>query len=201
MFDKHPRLKVTFVLINLVFPVFHLNLSIDRRNWLQCWYFVPNNPKIARIIVNQRDPAYAFRNIFETFRQTSLSQCKRTDERSFVLDRSGAKKKRNVDPISKFLEKLSNLLASISRFGVHPSIRPSRDADRMKKSSCTRVENWNSYSMILSIRINDRSIVRIVVIMMIIKFLISCLKELKFETVDSIIAEKKTRLWSRKLMG
>lgn len=100
MFDKHPRLKVTFVLINLVFPVFHLNLSIDRRNWLQCWYFVPNNPKIARIIVNQRDPAYAFRNIFETFRQTSLSQCKRTDERSFVLDRiSGAKKKRNVDPI------------------------------------------------------------------------------------------------------
>lgn len=62
MFDKHPRLKVTFVFINLVFPVFHLNLSIDRRNWLQCWYFVPNNPKIARIIVNQRDPAYAFRN-------------------------------------------------------------------------------------------------------------------------------------------
>lgn len=164
MFDKHPRLKVTFVFINLVFPVFHLNLSIDRRNWLQCWYFVPNNPKIARIIVNRRDPAYAFRNIFETFRQTSLSQCKRTDERSFVLDRiSGAKKKRNVDPVcvSKFLEKLSNLLAPISRFGAHPSILPSRDADRMKKSNCTRVENWNSYSMILSIRINDRSIVRI----------------------------------------
>lgn len=209
MFDKHPRLKVTFVLINLVFPVFHLNLSIDRRNWLQCWYFVPNNPKIARIIVNQRDPAYAFRNIFETFRQTSLSQCKRTDERSFVLDRiSGAKKKRNVGPIciSKFLEKLSNLLASISRIGAHPSIRPSRDADRMKKSSCTRVENWNSYSMILSIRINDRSIVRIVVIMMIIKFLISFLSqrvEIReySKTVDSIIAEKKTCLWSRKLMG
>lgn len=187
MFDKHPRLKVTFVLINLVFPVFHLNLSIDRRNWLQCWYFVPNNPKIARIIVNQRDPAYAFRNIFETFRQTSLSQCKRTDERSFVLDRiSGAKKKRNVGPVcvSKFLEKLSNLLAPISRFGVHPSIRPSRDADRMKKSSCTRVENWNSYSMILSIRINDRSIVRIVVIMMIIKFLISFLSQ-RVEIRDS----------------
>lgn len=38
-----------------------------------------NNPaEIARIIVNQRDPACVFRNIFETFRQTSLSQCKRT---------------------------------------------------------------------------------------------------------------------------
>lgn len=112
---EHPRLKVTFVLINLVFPVFHLNLSIDRRNWLQCWYFVPNNPKIARIIVNQRDPAYAFRNIFETFRQTSLSQCKRTDERSFVLDRISGDRRKEKE------ERRSYLRFEIPREIVEPA--------------------------------------------------------------------------------
>lgn len=207
-------MKVTFVFTNLVFPVFCLDLSIDRRNYnvdISC-QIIP--PKWRVSIVNQRDRAYVFRNIFETFRQTSLSQCKRMDERSFVLDRiSGdrceAAKKKNVDPIcvSKFVEETVDPRASISRFGADPSIHQRVSCKYRKKAReillpvpflRTLLENRNSYSMTPSNRIRDYRFE----ITWWIDYTNCCNNNNDFSCSNSI-AEKKTFInaWWWKLMG